>query len=122
MAHIINQASKIIVRVHIPFLFNMLPTQTDFPHQILNQPIKKCEPITLHLKSRNTKMPSPAQPRSFKEAKNIFVKKIYLIKNLKTTFPQIPNPTSFFQFQLFNPSFFLSSSPSPVIADWSFFF
>jgi hypothetical protein len=120
MAHIINQASKIIVRVHIPFLFNMLPTQTDFPHQILNQPIKKCEAITLHLESRNTKMPNPA--KSFKEANIIFVKNIYLIKNLKTTFPQIPNPTSFFQFQLFNPSFVLSSSPSPVIVDQSFFF
>ncbi len=45
-----------------------------------------------------------------------------MIKNLKTTFPQIPNPTSFFQFQLFNPSFFLSSSPSPMIADQSFSF
>ena len=95
MAHIINQASKIIVRVHIPFLFNRLKNVKSLLY-ISKVETQRC----------------PAQPRSFKEAKNIFVKKMYLIKNLKTTFPQIPNPTSF-QFQLFSPSFFLCSSPSP---------
>lgn len=90
MAHIINQASKIIIRVHIPFLFNMLPTQSDFPHQILNQPIKKCEGITLHLESRNTKMPSLTLV--FQRSKEYFRKKDILDQKPQNHLP--PNPQS----------------------------